>query len=215
MQLLEDHIRREGKVAPGNVLRVDGFLNHQIDVVLLTKLAEEFHTRFSGEKVDKILTIEASGIAIGCLVAQQFGVPLVFAKKSRSSNLPADVYATAVHSYTHGNVNQVVVSREYLHSGERVLLIDDFLAHGGSIGGPCFFGTAGGRHRRRCRHRHRKGLPGWRRPHSTAGHPGGKPGPYRCDERGRGRHLYRLSFVFDRLWAEQIKEVMNDKGDHT
>lgn len=80
MQLLEDHIRREGKVAPGNVLRVDGFLNHQIDVVLLTKLAEEFHTRFSGEKVDKILTIEASGIAIGCLVAQQFGVPLVFAK---------------------------------------------------------------------------------------------------------------------------------------
>ena len=135
MQLLEDHIRREGKVAPGNVLRVDGFLNHQIDVVLLTKLAEEFHTRFSGEKVDKILTIEASGIAIGCLVAQQFGVPLVFAKKSRSSNLPADVYATAVHSYTHGNVNQVVVSREYLHSGERVLLIDDFLAHGEALAG--------------------------------------------------------------------------------
>ena len=136
MQLLEDHIRREGKVAPGNVLRVDGFLNHQIDVVLLTKLAEEFHTRFSGEKVDKILTIEASGIAIGCLVAQQFGVPLVFAKKSRSSNLPADVYATAVHSYTHGNVNQVVVSREYLHSGERVLLIDDFLAHGEALAAP-------------------------------------------------------------------------------
>mgnify|MGYP000937727980 CR=1 FL=1 len=135
MQLLEDHIRREGKVAPGNVLRVDGFLNHQIDVVLLTKLAEEFHTRFSGEKVDKILTIEASGIAIGCLVAQQFGVPLVFAKKSHSSNLPADVYATAVHSYTHGNVNQVVVSREYLHSGERVLLIDDFLAHGEALAG--------------------------------------------------------------------------------
>ena len=125
MQLLEDHIRREGKVALGNVLRVDGFLNHQIDVVLLTKLAEEFHTRFSGEKVDKILTIEASGIAIGCLVAQQFGVPLVFAKKSRSSNLPADVYATAVH----------VVSREYLHSGERVLLIDDFLAHGEALAG--------------------------------------------------------------------------------
>ena len=204
MQLLEDHIRREGKVAPGNVLRVDGFLNHQIDVVLLTKLAEEFHTRFSGEKVDKILTIEASGIAIGCLVAQQFGVPLVFAKKSRSSNLPADVYATAVHSYTHGNVNQVVVSREYLHSGERVLLIDDFLAHGEALAGLVSLV-----------HCHRKGLPGWRRPHSTAGHPGGKPGPYRCDERGRGRHLYRLSFVFDRLWAEQIKEVMNDKGDHT
>ena len=135
MQLLEDHIRREGKVAAGNVLRVDGFLNHQIDVVLLTKLAEEFHARFAGEKVDKILTIEASGIAIGCLVAQQFGVPLVFAKKSRSSNLPADVYATAVHSYTHGNVNQVVVSKEFLHSGEHVLLIDDFLAHGEALAG--------------------------------------------------------------------------------
>ena len=135
MQLLEDHIRREGKVAAGNVLRVDGFLNHQIDVVLLTKLAEEFHARFSGKKVDKILTIEASGIAIGCLVAQQFGVPLVFAKKSRSSNLPADVYATAVHSYTHGNVNQVVVSKEFLHSGEHVLLIDDFLAHGEALAG--------------------------------------------------------------------------------
>lgn len=135
MQLLQDHIRREGKVAAGNVLRVDGFLNHQIDVVLLTKLAEEFHARFAGEKVDKILTIEASGIAIGCLVAQQFGVPLVFAKKSRSSNLPADVYATAVHSYTHGNVNQVVVSKEFLHSGEHVLLIDDFLAHGEALAG--------------------------------------------------------------------------------
>ena len=135
MQLLEDHIRREGKVAAGNVLRVDGFLNHQIDVVLLTKLAEEFHARFSGEKVDTLLTIEASGIAIGCLVAPQFGVPLVFAKKSRSSNLPADVYATAVHSYTHGNVNQVVVSKEFLHSGEHVLLIDDFLAHGEALAG--------------------------------------------------------------------------------
>ena len=85
--------------------------------------------------MDKVLTIEASGIAIGCLVAQQFGVPLLFAKKSRSSNLPADVYATAVHSYTHGNVNQVVVSKEFLHSGEHVLLIDDFLAHGEALAG--------------------------------------------------------------------------------
>ena len=213
MQLLEDHIRREGKVAPGNVLRVDGFLNHQIDVVLLTKLAEEFHTRFSGEKVDKILTIEASGIAIGCLVAQQFGVPLVFAKKSRSSNLPADVYATAVHSYTHGNVNQVVVSREYLHSGERVLLIDDFLAHGEALAGlVSLVQQAGGT------------VVGAGIVIEKAFQDGGDrirrqgirvESPYRCDERGRGRHLYRLSFVFDRLWAEQIKEVMNDKGDHT
>ena len=189
MQLLEDHIRREGKIAPGNVLRVDGFLNHQIDVVLLTKLAEEFRRRYEGVQVDKVLTIEASGIAIGCLVAQQFGVPLLFAKKSRSSNLPADVYATAVHSYTHGNVNQVVVSKEFLHSGEHVLLIDDFLAHGEALAGlVSLVQQAGGRRR----HRHRKSIPGWRRPHPPSGHPGRKPGPYRFHERGRGRHLYRL-----------------------
>ena len=135
MQLLEERIRRDGKVAPGNVLRVDSFINHQIDVALLTELAGEFHRLFAGETVDKVLTVEASGIAIGCLVAQAFGVPLVFAKKSRASNLPQDVYSSTVRSYTHGNVNQVMVSREFLRAGERVLLIDDFLAHGEALNG--------------------------------------------------------------------------------
>ena len=135
MQLLEERIRRDGKVAPGNVLRVDSFINHQIDVALLTELAGEFHRLFAGETVDKVLTVEASGIAIGCLVAQAFGVPLVFAKKSRTSNLPQDVYSSTVRSYTHGNVNQVMVSREFLRASERVLLIDDFLAHGEALNG--------------------------------------------------------------------------------
>ena len=135
MQLLEDRIRRDGKVAPGNVLRVDGFINHQMDMELLDKLAEEFHRLFADSGVDKVLTIEASGIAIAALVAQRFRVPLVFAKKSKTSNIPDTVYSCPVKSYTHGNVNTVMVSRDYLHTGERVLLIDDFLAHGEALAG--------------------------------------------------------------------------------
>ena len=135
MQLLEERIRRDGKVAPGNVLRVDGFINHQMDMELLPQLAEEFHRRFAGEQVDKVLPIEASGIAIACLVAQLFRVPLVFAKKSKTGNIPDTVYTCPVKSYTHGNVNQIIVSKEFLHPGERVLLIDDFLAHGEALNG--------------------------------------------------------------------------------
>lgn len=135
MQLLEDRIRRDGKVAPGNVLRVDSFINHQMDIALMEQLAQEFRRRFSGVRVDKVLTVEASGIAIATLVAQAFGVPLVFAKKAKTANLPDDVYAATVRSYTHGNVNQVIVSKEFLHSGEHVLLIDDFLAHGEALQG--------------------------------------------------------------------------------
>ena len=135
MQLLEERIHRDGKVAPGNVLRVDGFINHQMDMELLPRLAEEFHRRFAGEQVDKVLTIEASGIAIACLVAQLFRVPLVFAKKSKTSNIPDTVYTCPVKSFTHGNVNQIIVSKEFLHPGERVLLIDDFLAHGEALNG--------------------------------------------------------------------------------
>ena len=96
MQLLEDRIRRDGKVAPGNVLRVDSFINHQMDIVLMEQLAQEFRRRFSGVRVDKVLTVEASGIAIATLVAQAFGVPLVFAKKAKTANLPDDVYAGAL-----------------------------------------------------------------------------------------------------------------------
>lgn len=135
MQLLEERIRRDGKVAAGNVLRVDGFINHQLDVALLEQLAEEFHRRFADKPVDKVLTIEASGIAIACLVARLFGAPLVFAKKSKTSNIPDSVYSCPVKSFTHGTLNQVMVSREFLHAGERVLLIDDFLAHGEALNG--------------------------------------------------------------------------------
>lgn len=135
MQLLEDRIRRDGKIAPGNVLRVDNFINHQMDMALLTQLAEEFYRRFKDAGVDRVLTIEASGIAIAALVAQRFGVPMVFAKKSKTSNIPDTVYSCPVKSYTHGTVSQVIVTRDYLHAGEGVLLIDDFLAHGEALSG--------------------------------------------------------------------------------
>ncbi len=135
MQLLEERIRRDGKIAPGNVLRVDSFINHQMDMELLDKLAEEFYRLFAMEKVDKVLTIEASGIAIAALVARAFRVPLVFAKKSKTANIPDTVYSCPVKSYTHGNVNSVMVSKDYLCAGERVLLIDDFLAHGEALRG--------------------------------------------------------------------------------
>ncbi len=135
MQLLEERIRQDGKVAPGNVLRVDSFINHQMDILFMEKLAEEFKRRFGDTKVDKILTIEASGIAIAALVAQKYGVPLVSAKKSKSSNIPDTVYTCPVKSYTHGNVNTILVTKDYLQAGERVLIVDDFLAHGEALKG--------------------------------------------------------------------------------
>ena len=135
MKLLEDRIRRDGKVAPGNVLRVDSFINHQMDILFMEKLAEEFKRRFGDTPVDKVLTIEASGIAIATLVAQKYGVPLVSAKKSKSSNIPDTVYSCPVKSYTHGNVNTVLVTQDYLNAGENVLIIDDFLAHGEALKG--------------------------------------------------------------------------------
>ena len=145
MQLLEDRIRQDGKVAPGNVLRVDGFINHQMDMHLLPKLAAEFCRRFEGCPIDRVLTIEASGIAIACLVAQQLGVPLVFAKKSKTSNIPDTVYTCPVKSYTHGNVNTILVTQDYLSAGENVLIIDDFLAHGEALKGLMnLVGQAGG-----------------------------------------------------------------------
>ena len=135
MQLLEERILRDGKVAPGNVLRVDSFINHCMDIDLLEKLAEEFYRLFSDRQIDRVLTIEASGIAIATLVARLFRVPLVFAKKSKSSNISDTVYSCPVKSYTHGNVNTIIVTRDYLKAGENVLLIDDFLAHGEALRG--------------------------------------------------------------------------------
>ncbi len=135
MQLLEERIRREGRILPGGILKVDGFLNHQIDPALLYELALELKRLFGGENVTKVLTIEASGIAIGTMTAWLFGVPLVFAKKSRSKNISDEVYAVEVPSFTHGNVSTVVVSKEYLRPGDRVLIVDDFLATGAALVG--------------------------------------------------------------------------------
>lgn len=133
MKLLEDRIRRDGRVLSGNVLKVDSFLNHQIDVELLSELGKEWHRLFAEEGVTRILTIEASGIGIACIAAQHFGVPVVFAKKSKSSNIGNDFYSTKVVSYTHGTTYDVIVSKKYLNKGDRVLLIDDFLANGSAL----------------------------------------------------------------------------------
>ena len=135
MQLLEERIRREGKIRPGGILKVDNFLNHQIDTALLFEMGKEFKRLFEAEHVNKVLTIEASGIAIGSMTAYLMSVPLVFAKKSKSKNISDEVYAVEVPSFTHGNTNTVVVSKEYLHPGDRVLLIDDFLATGAALFG--------------------------------------------------------------------------------
>lgn len=133
MKLLEERILRDGKLGKGDVLKVDSFLNHQIDVPFLSRLGAEFRRRYEGERVDKILTIEASGIGVACLTAEQFGCPVVFAKKTKTVNIYADVYRSEVYSYTHGQTYEVVVSKEFLREGERVLIIDDFLAMGSAL----------------------------------------------------------------------------------
>lgn len=135
MQLLEERIRRDGIVKGNDVLRVDSFLNHQLDVTLLTQMGQEFYRLFADTGVTRILTIEASGIAVACAAAANFGVPVVFAKKGRSRNLAAGVYTAQVASFTHHTTYDVVVSREFLHPEDRVLLIDDFLANGAALKG--------------------------------------------------------------------------------
>ena len=135
MELLEQRILRDGKIKPGGILKVDSFLNHQIDPALLYEMALELKRLFGGEGVNKIFTIEASGIALACMAGYVFSCPLVFAKKSRSRNISDDVYSAEVESFTHGNTNTVVVSREYLSRNDRVLIIDDFLATGAALEG--------------------------------------------------------------------------------
>lgn len=135
MQLLIDRIIKDGKVYPGDILKVDSFLNHQMDVELLDEIGKEFYRLYGNCEVTKILTIEASGIAIACFVAKYFRVPLVFAKKSKSKNISDDVYSAEIASFTHGTVNTAVVSKEYLHSDDKVLIIDDFLAKGEALNG--------------------------------------------------------------------------------
>ena len=135
MELLEQRIRQDGQILPGGILKVDNFLNHQIDPQLMYEMAQEFKRLFADAGVNKVLTIEASGIAMAVMAAHAFGCPLVFAKKSKSKNISHEVYSVEVPSFTHGNTNTVVVSRQYLHAGDRVLLIDDFLATGAALVG--------------------------------------------------------------------------------
>ena len=135
MQLLKDRIRKDGKIKEGNVLKVDSFLNHQMDVKLFQEIGKEFKRRFADEEITKILTIEASGIGIACVAAEVFDVPVVFAKKTQTKNIAGDVYTTKLESFTHGRVYDIIVSKEFLGKGDKVLLIDDFLANGKALEG--------------------------------------------------------------------------------
>lgn len=135
MNFLEERILKDGIVKEGNVLKVDSFLNHQMDVRLFDQIGEEFKRRFADEKINKILTIEASGIGIACIVARHFDIPVIFAKKSKSINIEGDVYVAEVESFTHKCKNQVIVSKKFLIPEDKVLIIDDFLANGCALQG--------------------------------------------------------------------------------
>lgn len=135
MNLLEERIRKDGVVKEGNILKVDSFLNHQMDIELFNEMGKEFKKRFAGKEINKILTIEASGIGIACIVAQYFNAPVVFAKKTQSINLDGEMYVAEVESFTHKNVNQVIVSKKFLNEDDKVLIIDDFLANGCALQG--------------------------------------------------------------------------------
>lgn len=135
MQLLKERILKDGIIKPGNVLKVDSFLNHQMDIDLINEIGKEFRRRFPSEQITKVLTIEASGIGIACIVAQYFHVPVVFAKKSQSINIDGDVYHTKVESFTHKRVYDVILSKKYLGPEDHVLVIDDFLANGCALNG--------------------------------------------------------------------------------
>ena len=135
MQILYDRIRKDGIVRAGNVLKVDRFLNHQMDIHLFQEIGKEFKRRFEGEEINKILTIEASGIGIACIAAQYFNVPVVFAKKSQSLNLDGEMFTSKVESFTHKKVYDVILSKKFLGPEDHVLLIDDFLANGCALMG--------------------------------------------------------------------------------
>ena len=135
MNCLEERIVKDGIVKEGNVLKVDSFLNHQMDIELFNEMGKEWKKRFEGKNINKILTIEASGIGIACIVAQHFDVPVVFAKKSKSINIEGEMYTAEVESFTHKNKNQVIVSKRFLNKNDHVLIIDDFLANGCALQG--------------------------------------------------------------------------------
>ena len=135
MNFLEERILKDGVVKPGNVLKVDSFLNHQMDIALMEQIGQEFKRRFADKSITKVVTIEASGIGIAAFVAKEFGVPMVFAKKSKSVNIDGDMYVAQVDSFTHKNRNNVIVSKKYLGNQDRILIIDDFLANGCALQG--------------------------------------------------------------------------------
>ena len=135
MDSLKQKILNEGEVYEGNILKVDGFLNHRIDIPFMREIAKEFHRLFKDDGVNKILTIEASGIAIGALVAEEFGCPLVFAKKTKTKNIAGDVYTSKVESFTHGTTYDIIVSKRFLDENDKVLIVDDFLAIGNALNG--------------------------------------------------------------------------------
>lgn len=135
MDILESRIRRDGKVLPGGVLNVDSFLNHQMDPALFLEMAKELHRLYGGEGVNKVLTIESSGIGLACMVGQVFGCPVLFARKRKARSMAGDYYTAQVHSFTHGTVSTVYVSQKYLDASSRVLIIDDFLANGAALEG--------------------------------------------------------------------------------
>ena len=137
MRLLEERILKDGKVRAGGILKVDGFLNHQMDVKLFLELAHQWYDVFGSDQVNKLLTIEASGIGLACIAGLVFDCPVVFAKKTKTKNIDGSVYKTTVESFTHGNIYDVIVSKDYLKPGDRILLIDDFLANGAALDGLC------------------------------------------------------------------------------
>lgn len=135
MNCVEEKIIKQGIVKEGNVLKVDSFLNHQMDIELFNEMGKEWKRRFEGKNINKILTIEASGIGMACVAAQYFGVPVVFAKKSKSINLEGEMYTAEVESFTHKNINKVIVAKKFLSPNDKVLIIDDFLANGCALQG--------------------------------------------------------------------------------
>ena len=173
MNFLEERIVKDGIVKEGNVLKVDSFLNHQMDIRLFDQIGEEFKKRFEGTPINKILTIEASGIGIACVAARQFDVPVIFAKKSKSINIEGEVYVAEVESFTHKCKNQVIVSKKFLNPDDNVLIIDDFLANGCALQG--FYRDIS---RCKCcgnRYRNRKRLPDRRTDHPESGISSGIP----------------------------------------
>ena len=175
MKMLEDRIRKDGIVREGNVLKVDSFINHQMDIPLFREMAREWKRLFAGKPINKVLTIEASGIGIAAVVASELNVPVVFAKKSMSINLDYDNYKTQIQSFTHKKIYNVIVSKKFLTPEDHVLIIDDFSGQRLRPDGSAGPGRGSRCHRRGHRHRRGKGLPAGRRADPQQGHPAGEP----------------------------------------